>query len=133
MTPEQTAAHRIANAVEQRTGMPRGAAQETGHDAVERISAAGLVIVPAGRIAELLDANNREVERRREARAALRLCLPHLVETVEALVQCHSTTFDWTHDEPLPPDCEPEALIEAEAMLSAIAAAKAALGEAPPA
>ncbi|UXQ89151.1 hypothetical protein [Synechococcus phage MinM1] len=70
---------------------------------------------------------------RSEFRSALALCLPFMVETAESMVHCHSTTFDWTIDEPLPPETEPEALIEAEAMLRAIAAAKAALDQAPPA
>jgi hypothetical protein len=49
--------------------------QRHGRRAVEAISAKGLVIVPAGRISELLDANNREVERRRQAMAELRALL----------------------------------------------------------
>lgn len=132
MTPEQRAADRIAFVVAATAGTST-TATKAGVLAVEHIATAGLVIVPAGRIAELLDANNREVERRRDARAALRLCLPIVIETVESIVQCHSTTFDWTHEEPLPPETEPEALIDAEAMLRAIAAAKAVLGETPPA
>jgi hypothetical protein len=64
-----------------------------------------------------------------DLRAALRLCLPHLIETVESIVCCHSSAYGWTVADPLPADCEPEALIEAEAMLRAITAAKTALGD----
>lgn len=132
MTPELIAADRIARAVEKGTGTCTEQSMPIGRAAVEYIAAAGLVVLPAARPAELLDANNREVERRRRAVGALRLCLPHLVEAVESLVHCHSTAFDWQRGDEMPADCEPEALVEAEAMLRAITAAEAAIGDGAP-
>jgi hypothetical protein len=142
MTPEQIAADRIAQTVASHlcvmpggTRPERSACEGCAHDAqragkasVEAISAAGLLIVPADRIAELLDALYREAERRTAAFRALRLCLPHMVESVESIVSGHSLAFDWRSGQPLPAECEPEAVLMAADAEAAIAAAKAALG-----
>ena len=143
MTPEREAAAAVAAALLAMTVRKRvpplmqsveitftdDAAQRFGTFAMEAIAEAGLVIVTAGRIAELLDANNRERERRRAALRALRLCLPHMLAAVESTVQCHSTDYAWESGQPLPADCEPDALLMAADAEKAIAEAKAALGE----
>lgn len=64
MTPEKQAADAVAAAVVERAGLGASFAGGIGRLAVERISAAELLIVPAGRMAALL-----EVER--AARALL--------------------------------------------------------------
>ena len=59
MTPELTAADAVAAAVVERAGLGASFAGGIGRLAVERISAAELLIVPAARMARLL-----EVERK---------------------------------------------------------------------
>lgn len=54
MTPEQTAAAAIARSLRP-WGLPTITGDSIGRAAVEAISAAELVIVPAGRMAELLE------------------------------------------------------------------------------
>jgi hypothetical protein len=54
MTPEQIAADRIARAVEKATGSPMNLSLPIGEAAVNYIAAAGLVVVQAGRMAQLL-------------------------------------------------------------------------------
>ncbi len=56
MTPEQIAADRIARAVEKGTGCSMEMSAPIGRAAVEAISAAGLVIVPAATLAAMIDA-----------------------------------------------------------------------------
>lgn len=56
--------------------------------------------------------------------------LPHLIETVESIVRCHSTAYHWTIAETVPEDCKPEAEEEARAMLRSIAAIQALTGAA---
>lgn len=65
MTPEQQAADAIAAAVVERAGLGASFAGGIGRLAVERISAAELLIVPAARLSRLLD-----VERAARALAA---------------------------------------------------------------
>lgn len=55
MTPEQIAADRIARAVEKATGASMERAAPIGRAAVEYIAAAGLVILTAERLTQLLD------------------------------------------------------------------------------
>ena len=54
MTPEKQAADAVAAAVVERAGLGASFAGGIGRLAVERISAAELLIVPAGRMARLL-------------------------------------------------------------------------------
>lgn len=54
MTPEQQAADRIARAVEKGTGYPMEMSAPIARAAVEAISAAELLIVPAARLSRLL-------------------------------------------------------------------------------
>jgi hypothetical protein len=70
VTPEQTAADRIARAVERRTGTPDLTCLEIGRAGVEAMSAAGLVVLTAERAAQLLAAE-REAERLRGACVAM--------------------------------------------------------------
>jgi hypothetical protein len=86
--------------------------------AVERISAAGLIVTTAARAAALL-------AERDEARRLLRLALPHLVESAESLIQSNSTSYAWQSGEPLPENCEPEALLSVADMEPIIAAIRA--------
>lgn len=55
MTPEKQAADAVAAAVVERAGLGASFAGGIGRLAVERISAAELLIVPAGRMAALLE------------------------------------------------------------------------------
>ena len=122
-TPERIAAELIARRAELLGNDTPSTPAHLGALAVEDISAAGLVIVQAARMAEMMDDLAA-------ARRALRLALPHLVESVESIVRGHSLSYDWEATEPLPEDCEPEALLQAHDMLAAIGAVRAALAEA---
>jgi hypothetical protein len=56
MTPEQIAADRIAWALHDDGWLAGGPAKEAARVAVEAISAAGLVLVPAATLAAMIDA-----------------------------------------------------------------------------
>jgi hypothetical protein len=82
MTPEQQAAAAIDSAAT----VDDARFAITGAEAVEAISAAGLCIVTAGRIAELLDANTALVEERRRLNAGLDAMTATIDAQGEALV-----------------------------------------------
>jgi uncharacterized protein involved in exopolysaccharide biosynthesis len=92
VTPEQKAAHAVAKAAIAHNTEWHGAAPDDheahvlGKRTVETLSAAGLVITDAGRVAELLDANSALVEERRTLRHHLAVANATIGVQGEALV-----------------------------------------------
>ena len=97
MTPELIAAAAIEAAAEREIGQPRGALSGVGKIAVEAISAVELVIVPAGRMAELL-----ELERAARVADPVRGALAHLGGEVARTI-AYLRHWDELASELLPP------------------------------